>query len=48
MINLLMKHNADVHLANREGVSPLAMSQDISVLEALLNPEFLKSPQDPQ
>lgn len=39
MIKMLIRHNADVNLANRDGVSPLELSKDVSSLEALLNSE---------
>lgn len=42
LIKLLIKHNADAYLTNRDGVSPLELSDGISVLESLLNSDHSK------
>ena len=42
MITLLIEHNADVHVKNRDGVSSLELSKEFSSLEALLNSEPLE------
>jgi len=37
MVALLIKHNANSQLANRDGVTPLDLSKDLRALELLLN-----------